>query len=227
MRPRSVTADNMFNDPPPEGSVYVMIGITVSYNGPDDKALEILHRVRGDQLQRRVEHVRQLRGASRGLRRTRRGVRWRQQVRKDRSCSQFQLRKSRLRWCSTRVRDSAEMTCTSPRSRAVKSAVKPAALVTPSTCNSASPYGPRLATTQRWNGPPRESAARGRHGRQGQRLQSHQRGASREQNGVPERRSTPMPNRSYRHLDRGPLLRPETRAPIPAGFLTRQRLYGC
>ena len=30
----------MFNDPPPEGSVYVMINITVSYNGPDDKALD-------------------------------------------------------------------------------------------------------------------------------------------------------------------------------------------
>ena len=37
---RVVTADNMFNDPPPEGSVYVMINITVSYNGPDDKALD-------------------------------------------------------------------------------------------------------------------------------------------------------------------------------------------
>jgi hypothetical protein len=35
-----VTGANMFNDPPPEGSVYVMVNITMAYNGPDDKAID-------------------------------------------------------------------------------------------------------------------------------------------------------------------------------------------
>jgi hypothetical protein len=35
-----VTGENQFNDPPPEGSVYVMINITTAYNGPEDKALD-------------------------------------------------------------------------------------------------------------------------------------------------------------------------------------------
>lgn len=33
-----VTAGNMFNDVPPDGSVYVLINITATYAGPDDKA---------------------------------------------------------------------------------------------------------------------------------------------------------------------------------------------
>ena len=30
--------DDSFNGPPPEGSVYVMVNVTMSYNGPDEKA---------------------------------------------------------------------------------------------------------------------------------------------------------------------------------------------
>jgi hypothetical protein len=35
-----VAGENSFNDPPPEGSVYVMVNITTAYNGPEDKALD-------------------------------------------------------------------------------------------------------------------------------------------------------------------------------------------
>lgn len=37
-----VTAENMFNDPPPDGSVYVLINITATYNGPDEKATPLI-----------------------------------------------------------------------------------------------------------------------------------------------------------------------------------------
>ncbi|WP_116997346.1 hypothetical protein [Desertimonas flava] len=35
----AVTGENMFNDPPPEGSVYVLINITATYNGTEEKAM--------------------------------------------------------------------------------------------------------------------------------------------------------------------------------------------
>ena len=31
-----------FNGPPPEGSVYVMVNVTMSYNGPDEKAIRVI-----------------------------------------------------------------------------------------------------------------------------------------------------------------------------------------
>jgi hypothetical protein len=34
---QQVTGENTFNDAPPDGSVYVLINVTATYNGPDDK----------------------------------------------------------------------------------------------------------------------------------------------------------------------------------------------